>query len=101
MEVALVLEGGEVGVDRGRRRQPDRVADLPDARRVAPLAHLGVDELEHLPLAGGERTPLAGRWAEGMGAGLGAMEGNVTRSHVRGKHPFVFSLDIRTSVRPR
>src|SRR5258707_13241380 len=30
----------------------------------------------------------------GVGAGRGAMEETVTRSRVRGKHPFVFSLDL-------
>ena len=51
-EVALVLQRGEVRVDRGGRREADRLADLPHARRVAALADLGVDELEHLALAG-------------------------------------------------
>src|SRR3954470_23025447 len=30
----------------------------------------------------------------GVGAGRAAMEETVTRSRVRGKHPFVFSLDL-------
>ncbi len=53
-QVALVLQGGEVRVHRGRRRQADGLADLAHARRVALLPGLGVDELEHLALAGGE-----------------------------------------------
>ena len=53
-QVALVLQRGEVRVHRGRRRQADGLADLADARRVALLADLGVDELEDLALAGGE-----------------------------------------------
>ena len=51
---ALVLEGREVGVDRGARGEADGLADLADARRVAAAADLGVDELEDLALAGGE-----------------------------------------------
>ena len=39
-EEALVLQGGEVGVDRGARREPDGLADLADAGRVAALADL-------------------------------------------------------------
>ena len=57
-------------VHRGRRGQPDRVADLAHARRVAPLADLGVDELEHLALAGGERASLCGSGVGGV-AGWG------------------------------
>ena len=53
-EVALVLQGREVRVDRGARREADGLADLPDARRVAAVADLGVDELEDLALAGGQ-----------------------------------------------
>ena len=53
-EVALVLQGRQVRVDGGARRQADGLADLADARRVAAVADLGVDELEHLTLAGGQ-----------------------------------------------
>ena len=53
-EVTLVLERGEMGVHRGAGRQADGLADLPHARRVAAAAHLGVDELEHLALPGGQ-----------------------------------------------
>ena len=86
-----------------RRRQADRLADLPDARRVAALADLGVDELEHLPLAVGERLAGAvgaGRGMRALGSGFGpcglsrsCASANVTRSDVRGKHPFDVSLD--------
>ena len=38
----------------GARREADGLADLPDARRVAAVADLGVDELEDLTLAGGQ-----------------------------------------------
>ena len=61
-EVALVLEGGEVGVDRGARREPDGLADLTHARRVAALADLGVDELEDLALAFGEVVSCGARY---------------------------------------
>ncbi len=57
-EVALVLQGRQVRVDRGAGREADGFADLPDARRVAAVADLGVDELEHLALTGGQ----IGRW---------------------------------------
>ena len=93
VEIALVLEGGEMGVHGGRRREPDGLADLPDARRVAALADLGVDELQDLPLAGGERASggdrgpdvrdWAGGWVGDAGAGLRAMESTrntITRS---------------------
>ena len=53
-EVALVLEGGEVGVHGGARGEPDGLADLADARRVPAVADLGVDELEDLALTGGQ-----------------------------------------------
>ena len=76
-EVALVLQRGEVRVDGGARRQPDRLADLADARRVAAPADLGVDELEDLALAGGQ---------------IGHV-GTVARSCVRGKHLFEDFLD--------
>ena len=77
---------------------PTRLADLPDARRVAPLADLGVDELEHLPLAGGERASLragVGRSevAERGGGGAashGGERNTITRS---GQTPVRFSLD--------
>src|SRR4029077_14499219 len=53
-QVALVLQGGEVGVNRRGRGQADRLADLTHARRVALLPGLRVDELEHLALTRGE-----------------------------------------------
>ena len=92
-EVALVLQRREVGVHGRGRRQADGLADLAHARRIALLARLGVDELEHLPLAGGQ----AGRSAASGGLGAACaldMGSTVTRSRVRGKHPFAFSLDI-------
>src|SRR5439155_22869799 len=80
-EIALVLERGEVRMDRGGRRQPDRFADLPDAGRVAALADLGIDELEHLPLAGGERAPCGAGRGRGGGACSHGGDGNtITRS---------------------
>ncbi len=88
-EVALVLQRREVGVHGGRRRQPDGLADLPDARRVALLPGLRVDELEHLALAGGEpggariddggdADGVGGR--AGLGVGHGADGNTITRS---------------------
>ena len=56
-EVALVLEGRQVGVDGGGRREADGFADLADARRVAAATDLGVDELEDLLLALVRRAP--------------------------------------------
>src|SRR5262249_57133618 len=53
-EVALVLQGGEVGVDRRARRQADGLADLPDARGVAAAPHLGRATLDHLARLGGQ-----------------------------------------------
>jgi hypothetical protein len=82
VDVALVLQGAEVGVDRGRRREADGLADLADARRVAAPADLGVDELENLTLAFGETRTFGGHVRK------------VTRSRVRSKHPFAFRLDI-------
>ena len=83
-QVALVLQRGEVRVHRRRRRQADGLADLADARRVAPLADLGVDELEHLALAGGERGAPAGSvgglGAGGLGVGHGGDGNTITRS---------------------
>ena len=49
------MQRGEVSVHRGTRREPDVVADLAHARRIALVADLGVNELEDLALAGGER----------------------------------------------
>ena len=74
-EVALVLQRREVRVHRGARREADGLADLAHARGVAAVADLGVDELEHLALAGGQ---------------IGHRS-TVTRSCVRGKHPFGIS----------
>ena len=80
-----------------RRREADGLADLADARRVAPLADLGVDELEHLPLAGGERARPArvgcGERRDGLAWAL-SHGPTVTRSRVRGKHPFDIFLDV-------
>src|SRR3990172_2541028 len=43
---ALALELGEVGVGGGRRGQPHRLGDLPDARRIAALGDRFPDESE-------------------------------------------------------
>ena len=51
-EEAEPLERVEVGVDGGRRREPDRLTDLADRRRVAAFGDLGLDEDEDLSLAG-------------------------------------------------
>ena len=51
---AQALQRGEVAVHRGRRGEADRLADLAHARRVAALAHAGLDEVEDASLAGGE-----------------------------------------------
>ena len=48
------LERGQVRVHGGRGGQADRQPDLAHRGRVAPLPHLGVDELEDLALPGGE-----------------------------------------------
>src|SRR4029453_7168664 len=53
-EVALVLQRAEVGVHGRAGRQAHGLADLPHARRGAAAAPLGVDELEHLALPGGQ-----------------------------------------------
>src|SRR4029077_13588446 len=76
-EVALVLQCRKVGVHGGARREADGLADLSHAGRVATVADLGVDELEHLTLAGGQF----------------GHRSTVTLSRVRGKHPFGISLD--------
>ena len=54
-EIALVLERGKVRMHRGTRRQADGLADLAHAGRIALAANLGIDELEDLLLARGER----------------------------------------------
>ena len=76
-EVALVLQGAEVRVDRGARREADGLADLAHAGRVAAAADLGVDELEDL------------RWRAVSGSRrFETCLATVTRSRVRGKHLF-------------
>src|SRR5207302_4525235 len=47
-------ERGELVGHRGRAGEPDRLADLPHARRVAPPLDEGADDLEHAALARGE-----------------------------------------------
>ena len=56
-QVAEALQRVEVAVHRGRGREADGLADLADRRRVAALAHLQLDEVEHLALAGGDLGP--------------------------------------------
>ena len=53
-EVAEALQRVEVAVHRRRRGQPDGLTDLADRGRVAAVAHLLLDEVEHLALAGGD-----------------------------------------------
>jgi hypothetical protein len=52
--MAVPVLGSSAISHRGGRGEPDGLADLPDARRIALLPGLRVDELEHLPLPGGE-----------------------------------------------
>ena len=54
MQIAELLESGEVGVNGGRAVQADRLGDLTNRRRVAALAHALVNELENAALAVGE-----------------------------------------------
>jgi hypothetical protein len=61
LEVPLVLERREVGVDGRRRRQADCFSDLANARRIAAPAHLDVDELQNLALTLGERGGVGSR----------------------------------------
>src|SRR4029079_14746986 len=62
-EEAEALEAGEVGVDGARAREPDRLADLPHARGVAPVAEGRLDEVEDLSLLAAERGAGVGhRW---------------------------------------
>ena len=100
-EIALVLQCREVRVHRGWRRQADRLSDLADARWVAPLLHLRVDELQHLALALGQAIGggTGGVGTGGPGAGGCGHAGDpntITRS---GQTPVRFLLDIRTPVR--
>ncbi len=53
-EVAEPLERGQVGVHGGRRREADGLADLAYRRRIAAFAHVGLDDVEDLALAGRE-----------------------------------------------
>ena len=50
-QLAGALEGDQVVMDGRRRRQADRVRDLADRRRVAPLGDGAVDELDDAPAA--------------------------------------------------
>jgi hypothetical protein len=51
---ALALEVGELGVDRGRGREADRIADLADGGGVAALPDRALDEVEDPLLPGGD-----------------------------------------------
>src|SRR4029079_3590927 len=67
-EEAEALEAGEVGVDGARAREPDRLADLPHARGVAPVAEGRLDEVEDLSLLAAERGAGVGhRWRSPCG----------------------------------
>ena len=54
---AETLQRVQVAVHRRRRREADGLADLAHRRRVAALAHLELDEVEHLALAGRDLGP--------------------------------------------
>ena len=47
-QVPLALEHGQMGVDRRRRGEADRLADLADRRGIAPLPHRLGDEVQNL-----------------------------------------------------
>ena len=69
--------------------RPDGLADLADARRVAAVADLGVDELEDLALTGGERC----------GFGHGGDGNTIMRSGQTPVRNFSLHLLTRTGVR--
>src|SRR5262249_44192880 len=50
-DATLTLQDLEVVVHHGRGRDPDLIANLADARRVAPLVHVGLDVLQDVLLA--------------------------------------------------
>ena len=82
------------------RREADGLADLPHARRVAAPAHLGVDELEDLALAGGEGCGLRSWRArrthdQAFGANTRSEHSRLT---LDGERLFVVGCD-RTGVR--
>ena len=87
-QIAEALEGAEMGVHGGRRRQPHGRADLTDRGWVAPGAHVLLDDVEDRQLAVGEvavgHTPPPNRCLDRV---------KVARSPAEGKHLFVFSLD--------
>ena len=68
-QVALALQRPQLVVHRRGGRQPDRVADLPDARRVAEALHPVADDLQHLALP--RRQPAALRRGVGERADRG------------------------------
>ena len=78
----------------GGRGEADRLADLADRRRVAPLAHGRLDALEDLPLAGGERDR---SWQGALACSSRGCEQVVDRdrsiAHLFGEHLFDRRLD--------
>ncbi len=77
-----------MGVDRGRRRETDRVADLAHRRWIAPRRQLAVDEVQYLPALAREHLFL----------GHGATVATVS---TEGKHLFEKSLDGDQSTNVR
>ena len=79
----MALERGQVGVDGGRRREPDRLADLPHRRRIALLPQVQGDEIQDF----------AALAAQGLGHGLSTPSSNSCSDRLpgrqqSGKHPF-------------
>lgn len=83
MEEAHLLQGGKVVVHRGRRAQAYGLTDFAHRRGVAPLAHVGLDEIEDAALAVGE-----------LGGGLGGCHGTSVRLFApKVKHMFARSAN--------
>src|SRR5205085_7451441 len=92
------LKRGEVVVDGGGGGEADILADLTDRRRVPTLAHVPLDHLEDLALAGSERDLGHAGHRTGVRAGCQTpVRRACVRRHLDGERPFVPAS--RTPVR--
>jgi hypothetical protein len=89
-DVTELHQAGEVAVDRRRRGQPERFADLPYRRRIAALGDGGADVVEHLLLTG---TQVARFGVAAHGAVLSSVDRIVLVRTSRSKHLFDLTVE--------